>query len=373
MSSQLVFNKITKMGFNRQTIETKLADLQKSLSEKLNNINTQKSTSVAAKKEIQHLNEELIEATAEYIKFNNELIDEIKKSSQKSTQNNTKSFAEAVKTKQIVPKMKTKEVVIVYPEVEMTSEELKNKLKSKLDFKSIGNIGITSVKKIRNNGLVIECNSKNECNKLEENINEKLKDFCKARLPEKRNPRLIIYNIYNDKESDQSIEDQMNEIKETIISQNDDIKQFITDNTTEELITKFFVKSKNESFKHLVIEVTPGLRKVLINCQKLNIFWSRNTVKDFISITRCFKCLGFGHTRNHCTVSDDQCSTCAGAHSHLNCKSKTIINCINCLKHNQNNKNPNFIPFDTKHNALYSECPSLKRIKNLIISKINYE
>jgi hypothetical protein len=74
----------------------------------------------------------------------------------------------------------------------------------------LGNIGINSVRKIRNNGIVIECNDKTECLKLENNINTELKDICNASLPTKRNPRLIIYNINNDKDSTQSVEDQMN-------------------------------------------------------------------------------------------------------------------------------------------------------------------
>jgi hypothetical protein len=166
----------------------------------------------------------------------------------------------------------------------------------------------------------------------------------------------------------------MNSIKDTIIKQNQKISQYFTDKSSDELITKFFIKSKNENFKHLVIEITPALRQLIIETQKLNIYWSRHSVKDFISITRCFKCLGFGHTQSHCSLETDHCSQCAGTHSHKNCKSKNAQKkCVNCLKFNQNIKNPNVRPFDVNHDALYSSCPSLLRIKSIITSKISYD
>ncbi len=42
----------------------------------------------------------------------------------------------------------------------MTSDQLKAQLKTKLNIKTIGNIDINSVKRIRNNCLVIECNDR---------------------------------------------------------------------------------------------------------------------------------------------------------------------------------------------------------------------
>ncbi len=287
-----------------------------------------------------------------------------------------KSYSEVTKFRPTdkTEKMKTKEVVIVYPKEDMSSDQLKAQLKTKLNIKTIGNIGINSVKRIRNNGLVIECNDRQQCEKLENNINSELKDLCEASLPKKKNPRLIIYNIFNDKDSEQSDQQHMTAIKEYLIAQNEKISDYFEDRDSEELVMKFFIKSKNENFRYSVIETEPKLRKLILESKKLNIFWLRNTVKDFISITRCFKCLGFGHSKNNCKSETEHCSSCVGTHSHLKCKSKNSNkNCINCLNFNQSCKNPNITKLDVRHDALYSDCPSLKRIKNLIISKINYD
>lgn len=79
-----------------------------------------------------------------------------------------KSFAEVVKQTNKTQELKhqSKHVVLIYPKIEMNSKELKTEVKSKLDLKHVGNIGINKVKVIRNNGLLIECNNKTECEKL---------------------------------------------------------------------------------------------------------------------------------------------------------------------------------------------------------------
>jgi hypothetical protein len=46
-----------------------------------------------------------------------------------------------------------------------------------------------------------------------------LKDLWKASLPKKKNPRLIIYNIFNDKDSEQPDQQQMKAIEEFLIAQ----------------------------------------------------------------------------------------------------------------------------------------------------------
>ena len=371
------FSQEIKLNLNKQKLESKIFDLNKSFAEKLNKIPSNKTLSSGDKKNLKTCFEEIDNTFNEYKNTITDLMNELKNLAKKSNETSKKSYSEAIRSQtqqQNQKQFKSKEVVIIYPTEDMTSEDLKTKIKSKLNIKTIGNIGINSIKKIKNNGVVIECNDKNQCKILEQNINENLSDVCKASLPTKKNPRLIVYNIYDDKDSDKTKEQQMEEIKESIVAQNEAINEYMKTTNSEVLKTKFFIKSKSENFKHLVIEVSPELRKIINNLQKLNINWSRNSVKDFISITRCFKCLGFGHTKANCDSKTEHCSTCASTHSHQTCKAQQSgINCVNCLKYNEKIKNSNIKQLDTKHNALYSECPSLQRIKNLIISKINYD
>ena len=80
----------------------------------------------------------------------------------------------------------------------MSSEQLKETIKRKVDLKTIKNIGINSIRKVRNNGILIECNEKQECNELSDEINKTCNQFCSATIPTKINPRFIIYNIHSD-------------------------------------------------------------------------------------------------------------------------------------------------------------------------------
>ncbi len=253
------------------------------------------------------------------------------KSIEQNNKTNRKTSAEITKQKvenRNTEKVITKEVVIIYPNEEnkdLTSEQLKSKVKNELNLKEIGNIGIKNIRKIGNNGIIIECNNRSECGKLEKNINQKIKHLCEAKIPNKKNPRVIIYNLFNDNQN-QNKESLMQEIKESIVAQNETIKNHLSENE-DDLICKYLIKSKNINHCHLVVEVSPKLRRIILELEKLNINWSRHSVKDFISITRCFNCLEFGHTKNNCN-SETNCSNCGqSGHSHNDCNIKSQILC----------------------------------------------
>jgi hypothetical protein len=305
----------------------------------------------------------------------------LKKNSELKEVNNRKTFVEIAKQNIVNKnneKMESKEVVLLFPNEKnqnITSDELKSQVKSRLDLKQIKNIGIINIRKIRNNGILIECNDKNECKKLSDNINNNLNELCTAKIPIKKNPRLIIYNLFNDNNSLENNEQNIQEIKDSIISQNEIIEKYLNNNNEKDLNCKYLIKSKNPKLEHLIIEVSPELRKILLGLNKLNIGWSRHSVKDFISITRCFKCLGFGHTKSNCSAEQHNCSNCGvSGHSYTQCTSDTNHKtCVNCKKFNNSLKDQNINKFDVKHDALYSSCPSLLRMKSLITSKINYD
>lgn len=378
MSSQLSINPNVKMKRLNNNLFKKLEEIQKFLSSK-------KQTEIV--KECTNYFNQLKLIIGEHVTFSETICDEINKLKNEINNNNIKNTINSRKTFAEITKSdnnnkndlihKNKDLIIVFPTQEnsvKSSEELKRQIKSKIDIKEIGKIGINNIRKIKNNGLIIECNNKNECNLLNQKLNENNEKLFESKIPQKKNPRLIIYNLNNEFDSENR-EQKFDEIKETIISQNQSLKTLIEDSEKEELKIKYVLKARNPNFCHLIIETTPQVRKTILNLQKLNILWSRHAVKDFVSITRCFKCLGFGHTRDKCEANHINCSSCGtGGHSHKECSSSlSHKKCINCHKFNENNKNPNSSKIDEKHDALYSFCPSLLRIKNLIISKINYE
>ena len=53
---------------------------------------------------------------------------------------------------------------------------------------------------------------------------------------------------------------------------------------------KFTKRSFNEA-RHVVVEVSPNLRRELIILAKIKIRWTMCSVEDFVAVTRSFKCL----------------------------------------------------------------------------------
>jgi hypothetical protein len=123
-----------------------------------------------------------------------------------------------------------------------------------------------------------------------------------------------------------------------------------------------------------VIEVSPEMRKFILNLDKINIDYSCYNAKDYLSITWCFRCLGIGQSQKYCLINTINCSHCGeSGHSHNDCNS--IVGhkrCINCKKFNETNKNPNVRKYDTKHDALYGNCSTFIHIKSLMETKIDY-
>jgi len=112
--------------------------------------------------------EELIQTFRDQQKLISELMTEreknIKNLAQNSSNNNnnkvSKTYAEITKQNMTNNlEKKSKEVLLVYPNEQnkdMSSDQLKQVIKKKIDLKTIKNIGINSIRKVRNNGIIIE-------------------------------------------------------------------------------------------------------------------------------------------------------------------------------------------------------------------------
>ncbi len=79
--------------------------------------------------------------------------------------NRKKSFADVLKTNvDNNTNNKTKHVLTVYPtDKALDSKNLKYKLRNKIDINKLGSIGIKNIRNIRNNGIIIKCETKADC------------------------------------------------------------------------------------------------------------------------------------------------------------------------------------------------------------------
>jgi hypothetical protein len=83
-------------------------------------------------------------------------------------------------------------------------------------------------------------------------------------------------------------------IKDTILQQNN------LSHIEDPVLNIKLTKGTFEDSRHVVIEVSPNLRRELVALRKIKLHWSTCRFEDFVVVTRCLKCLGFGHTSRFC-------------------------------------------------------------------------
>lgn len=119
------------------------------------------------------------------------------------------------------------------------------------------------------------------------------------------------------------------------------------------------------------LEVSPELRKIVMKTKRIFIDWNSCRVEDSLPIIRCFKCNGFGHKSDVCSLADSRCGHCGGPHVTKVCnETRNKFFCTNCDKHNKIQNQKQIL--NTKHSAYDGSCKYFIRIQETIKFKINY-
>src|SRR6266487_31082 len=91
----------------------------------------------------------------------------------------------------------TKNVITIFhTDKTVKSEVTKQIIKTAINPAEL-KIGVSKVKNIGGGGVLIECLSENECKLLQGEIMKKFKEL-EVKIPTKKNPNMIIYNVPND-------------------------------------------------------------------------------------------------------------------------------------------------------------------------------
>lgn len=232
-------------------------------------------------------------------------------------------------------------------------EEIKQQVKSKILSSDSANhkVHINKTKPIKN-GLLIDCPDKHSVEIIKEKLSLLDKNF-RVSVPNKLNPRLIISNIGCD--------------------------EIITANFVEDILNynniefaaneiKLITTLKRKYSLSVIVEVSPMVRKYIMQHGYLFIGLSRCPVHDHIFLQRCYNCLRYGHKKMNCQNSKI-CSNCTGPHEHDQCDSKNHPKCINCMESNQKYKTS----FDINHTATDQNCQVNQLILNKLVSRISYD
>ena len=137
----------------------------------------------------------------------------------------------------------------------------------------------------------------------------------------------------------------------------------------DDLRVRFVRRNRKDELFNLVVEASPVVRVQLLELGRLNIDHQRVHVSDFSSLVQCYKCLGFGHTRNKCASEEQRCSHCAASgHYFASCPDKadeSKLKCFNCNKSGRAS--------DCKHSATSAKhCPQIRTMQKRIASRTDY-
>jgi hypothetical protein len=226
-------------------------------------------------------------------------------------------------------------------------------------------MSVDRIKYLSKGGLAINCRNIEDKECLIKIVNSKIKDF-EANAPILKAPQIAIYGVEEDIDIDN--------IVDNIVSKNQSISDFIdsTGTTTEDNIkVKFkFRRNQNKRSNTWVIEVSPKMRQIINSLRTLNIGWRSYRYADYVQITRCFNCNGFGHISANCVKNEKSCGICGHNHDTKDCNASNESKfCVNCDKINKRNNNQKV---RTDHTVFSPNCEALKRVQNIAKSRINY-
>jgi hypothetical protein len=248
-----------------------------------------------------------------------------------------------------------KNVVIIRPEQAdgeiRTSEEAREAVFTLVNPRKKG-IQVTAVRKIGGNGLAVETTNPEGLKAFTENA--KLKEAgLKASTPQRKQPRMILFDVPRD------ISEK--ELRACIRKQNADR---LEEDDVEAIRFCFKTGRKDSEEINWVIEAPPQVRAKLLK-GKIYISWNACRVRDFIAVSRCYKCQGYGHIAKYCRIGYEICAHCAErGHSTKECTSRDKnANCVNCRKAGKKGD----------HAASNADCPIYKKALEALIARTDYE
>lgn len=250
---------------------------------------------------------------------------------------NTISYASvASSTKQSVLIVKPKDAA---HNIVKTKEDLRQKIQP-----SEMNTGITMGRKIRNGGLVLNCEQNNQIDDIKTQIQTKMGAEYEIIKPSPKKNRIKVFGIHeNEHNSDEQT------IVTKIIRQND-----LEVGTAE---VKLLRKSNivNKKF-NLILELDEISFKKVAKKEKMFIGWNRCYIKNDFNIVRCYNCCKYGHIKKNCQ-NEVCCPLCSEKHTEDKCTKQTK-KCINCVTANQSYN----LQLNVDHYVWSKDCKTLNRI-----------
>lgn len=256
-------------------------------------------------------------------------------------------------------KKQNKETIIVKPKDSGQSNEItKRIIEEKIDPNNLGErIEISKVKYIRNGGVAIKFSEEGnkDVKSVCENIKNSLGQGYEVKIPEKKSPRIIVFDIHSTELDDENV------LVRKLVTQN----ILNADSDTKEI--KLVHKYQNRKGKtNIILQLDKLSYESIKRKERISIGWKTYYYKDSLNIKQCFHCWKFGHIAKECKKSTPTCQICAGEHKQCESSNECCVNCkyaVEVLKISN---------IDYRHRAYDRKCETYKNVVRQLQEKIDY-
>ncbi|KAI5633251.1 hypothetical protein NE865_14061 [Phthorimaea operculella] len=234
-----------------------------------------------------------------------------------------------------------------------TSDTVMATVKEKVSIVELG-VGVHSMKKAKNQRVVLNCDSEEDRNVLQEAIKNKDPSLTIKR-PITRNPLIRLIGVTKD------LSDAM--IEEAIIKQN---ARLFTDipETDRRVKVQRRTKGRNDLMSNVILEVSPKMWSNLKD-NRIRLGYQIVPAADQSPVQQCYKCMGFSHVAKHCTVEAPRCGFCSDSHDTRLCtKANGPPTCYNCTTDKSSRS--------TCHAAYSALCPVWQKWDRIARSAVSY-
>lgn len=234
--------------------------------------------------------------------------------------------------------LKANHAVLIKPKLTtQTSQATKEDMRKNIDP---AGIAISNVRHSAEGGIVVECSSKMDSNKLLTNAVSQLGSNYEIRVPAQRPTKIRIVGLSENLASECLVQ--------KLRQQNSDV---VTENSTMSVVHSFKLRN---SFGYKIEVDAETFNRVMVN-GKLRVGWDICFVSEALDIVRCFNCSGYHHTAKNC-LAKTCCPMCSEEHKLADCTS-TKPSCVNCKEAIKTLK----LQIDSSHPATSNDCPVFKR------------
>ncbi|XP_014260373.1 uncharacterized protein LOC106673003 [Cimex lectularius] len=222
----------------------------------------------------------------------------------------------SIKAKIAKAKEAQNNLIIIDPVSDMEPQALLQTVKDRLNPRN-SMIRVEGLRITARGGVAIRVESdsaKTPVLRVFENTN------LKAREMGKRNPRILVLRV--------PAELKANDVREEIMANNQlDVEL----NQIRPLHTLRYGRGQRGSnpFVSWVVELPPSARKTVLEKNKVYLDYQSCPARDYVDITRCYKCQMYGHVAATCPKLDPVCGKCAQPHDTRSCKEEAA-KCANC-------------------------------------------